>query len=273
MNKSLTQSTCVCNDQPCDCPVDGLGTSDYLSFWNDIEHEETNWYCRCYSCQWERNPLRFFRDADGSFSPDAILEHHPHAVLRLEPLKRFVRQHMTHDMVHPCCLLAYMVRFENAYVRIPGTNGAWMTYCLPPGQSIKRDYPRDFNWEPRGARELFLDMHGAHVIDDHLFEELMRLVPHTLDKRKPLSAAERAAIWQKTSGHCSYCGSKLSMQYGKTNTFNADHYFPKHLGGSDDLANRIPACFSCNSLKRAMTPAQFSEYARQQTGQTEGLDP
>lgn len=40
---------------------------------------------------------------------------------------------------------------------------------------------------------------------------------------------------------CAYCGEK----HPKT----LDHVFPKALGGTDDIYNLVPACFSCNVNK------------------------
>ena len=51
---------------------------------------------------------------------------------------------------------------------------------------------------------------------------------------------------------CYYCGTPLTIR-GATK----DHVIPTERGGSDDLFNTVPACWTCNRLKGTMTESEF----------------
>lgn len=57
----------------------------------------------------------------------------------------------------------------------------------------------------------------------------------------------RALVYEKTDGHCFFCGSPL------VSGWHIDHYVAHSLGGSDELSNLVPACESCN-LKKGDLP-------------------
>lgn len=72
---------------------------------------------------------------------------------------------------------------------------------------------------------------------------------------------KRRAIWDKSGGKCWYCGCDLSEK-----GWHADHIEPvkRKLDGSgmehperDTEENRVPACASCNLLKRSMPLESF----------------
>lgn len=65
--------------------------------------------------------------------------------------------------------------------------------------------------------------------------------------RKKLTETDRKAIYQKTNGHCAYCGSVLPYK-----SMQADHIVPLRRGGEDTLDNMLPACRSCNHYKSSM---------------------
>lgn len=70
----------------------------------------------------------------------------------------------------------------------------------------------------------------------------------------------REQVWDKTSGACWYCGTQID---GIAN-LTIDHVQPVALGGTDDLANLVPCCLSCNCSKGARdlpTPAHERVYA------------
>lgn len=71
-------------------------------------------------------------------------------------------------------------------------------------------------------------------------------------KRRKLSKQERKIIYQKTNGHCAYCGCKLEL----TN-MQADHIQPFYLGGTDELDNFFPSCRSCNHYKSTLDLEDF----------------
>src|SRR3990167_157951 len=52
-----------------------------------------------------------------------------------------------------------------------------------------------------------------------------------------------------TSGHCTYCGKKLTWQ-----TAERDHILPRTLGGTDAPENIAIACRKCNASKGERAP-------------------
>lgn len=69
--------------------------------------------------------------------------------------------------------------------------------------------------------------------------------------RAALSPVTRQSVWEKTNGRCVYCTCHLTWEPGRPNSFHADHVLCATKGGSDDIANLIPSCASCNSKKAA----------------------
>ena len=63
----------------------------------------------------------------------------------------------------------------------------------------------------------------------------------------------REKIYQKYSGHCSYCGKEIEYK-----DMQVDHYFPqqlKHWLGDVDInfyENLMPSCRQCNNHKHGM---------------------
>ena len=72
--------------------------------------------------------------------------------------------------------------------------------------------------------------------------------------------SKQQAVWNKTDGRCWYCGKELersdSYQDFK-NRFVPDHMVPKCQGGSNDLDNLVPACWSCNSKKAGKNVEEY----------------
>jgi 5-methylcytosine-specific restriction endonuclease McrA len=81
-------------------------------------------------------------------------------------------------------------------------------------------------------------------------------------KRRKLALAERKAVYDKTGGHCAYCGAEITMKQ-----MQADHVIPmefydayKAIGKDiDDIGNMLPACRSCNNYKSSLTLEKFRE--------------
>lgn len=68
----------------------------------------------------------------------------------------------------------------------------------------------------------------------------------------------RRRLFKKTDGHCYYCGVELSLIPGDVKPFMiAEHFIAKANGGSDRVANIVPACSKCNKLKGKYTIEQF----------------
>lgn len=72
--------------------------------------------------------------------------------------------------------------------------------------------------------------------------------------RKKLSKAERLGIYNKTNGHCAYCGCEIPFK-----GFNADHVECLAWNGieADTVDNMLPSCRSCNNYKHTMTLEEF----------------
>lgn len=72
--------------------------------------------------------------------------------------------------------------------------------------------------------------------------------------RKKLSKAERLEVYNKTSGHCAYCGCEIPFK-----GFNADHVkcFAWNGVEADTVDNMLPSCRSCNNYKHTMTLESF----------------
>lgn len=68
-------------------------------------------------------------------------------------------------------------------------------------------------------------------------------------------------IFEKTGGHCVFCGKQLSWKnYSISNGrggWEVDHSLPVSKGGTDHLNNLIPACIPCNRSKGTLTTRQY----------------
>ena len=67
------------------------------------------------------------------------------------------------------------------------------------------------------------------------------------------SKQKRGVVFAKTEGHCAYCG-KILNPFG---SWHIDHVMPRAQGGTDDIANLVPACAFCNQSKKDKTPDGF----------------
>lgn len=64
------------------------------------------------------------------------------------------------------------------------------------------------------------------------------------------------AIFEKTEGHCHFCGDSLVLEkYGVKDindldgAWEADHIIQKGKGGSKAVENCLPSCVRCNRLR------------------------
>ena len=76
-----------------------------------------------------------------------------------------------------------------------------------------------------------------------------------INKRRRLRKAERKAVYNKTGGHCAYCGCDLKFE-----DMQVDHVVPLNgwsKQGTDTLDNMLPACRSCNHYKSIMDIENF----------------
>lgn len=67
--------------------------------------------------------------------------------------------------------------------------------------------------------------------------------------RKCFTAQERAAVYNKTEGHCAICG-----EFVPYTDFTVDHIIPLAKGGNNDLSNLQCACSVCNRIKQDILP-------------------
>jgi len=65
-----------------------------------------------------------------------------------------------------------------------------------------------------------------------------------------------ALIFQRTEGHCHFCGDPLQLQkYGCKDVedlggaWEADHVIQRGKGGKKEAENCLPACVRCNRLR------------------------
>ena len=63
-------------------------------------------------------------------------------------------------------------------------------------------------------------------------------------------------IFERTSGHCHFCGDSLILEkYASkrdnesTGAWEVDHVIQKGKGGRDDADNCLPTCVRCNRLR------------------------
>ena len=62
----------------------------------------------------------------------------------------------------------------------------------------------------------------------------------------------RLGIFRRDKWTCTYCGHR-----GTSTTLEVDHKLPIARGGTDDPANLVTACWSCNRAKGTMTASEF----------------
>jgi 5-methylcytosine-specific restriction endonuclease McrA len=86
-----------------------------------------------------------------------------------------------------------------------------------------------------------------------------------LENRKGQVCGKRQTVYEKTDGHCAYCGTEL----GKLKNMTLDHIVPLSLDGGNGVNNMFPACLTCNQAKGALTVEQFREKIRQYRAEPE----
>ena len=78
---------------------------------------------------------------------------------------------------------------------------------------------------------------------------------------------ELAIIWDKTNGHCHFCGERLIFDnYGKSKfiigNWYIDHIFPKSKGGKNTKVNYLSICGECNRLKWHRTGKEIQKLVK-----------
>jgi hypothetical protein len=59
----------------------------------------------------------------------------------------------------------------------------------------------------------------------------------------------RRAVFDKTNGHCHFCGDKLVFEHYELGEWELDHVIQKKKGGTNSPENYLPACGKCNHLR------------------------
>lgn len=77
------------------------------------------------------------------------------------------------------------------------------------------------------------------------------------------SRKKRQAVWDKTQGHCWYCGMLVILVWSEEHAPEAmqiDHQIPWSHGGTHHLRNLVPACRLCNRLKSFRTVEAYRSW-------------
>ena len=68
-------------------------------------------------------------------------------------------------------------------------------------------------------------------------------------------------IFDRTSGHCWFCKHPLKWSHYGDRSFamgwEVDHRVAVANGGTDDISNLIPACWTCNNAKATRNANRF----------------
>lgn len=83
-----------------------------------------------------------------------------------------------------------------------------------------------------------------------------------------MTDAQYRQIWNKTNGHCHFCGDPVSLRkrgYRRQRAdgcWEVDHVAQRAKGGATLVENCLPACTSCNRLRWHRTGAELREILR-----------
>lgn len=72
---------------------------------------------------------------------------------------------------------------------------------------------------------------------------------------------DRNIVFDKTCGHCAYCGKELENSY---QGWQMDHVTPVIQKGKNGIDNRLPACHSCNKKKSGRNLEEWRWRLREQ---------
>lgn len=118
--------------------------------------------------------------------------------------------------------------------------GGRIAHCHPPGHSVPS------TWGPAEYRLVAINGTPTQAGLDRFFP-LYWQHGRKIEPRMPLTDADiRDTVWEKSGGHCWYCGDTLKP----FSTFSIDHVTPVIAGGSHHIDNLVPCCKRCNSKKR-----------------------
>lgn len=84
---------------------------------------------------------------------------------------------------------------------------------------------------------------------------------------------DRDLICKKFGSRCAYCGKPLEPGRSGDNALQIDHVHPRHLGGTDDIDNLVPACRRCNHYKKTFSIDEFRRELSLIPGRLAALQP
>lgn len=94
---------------------------------------------------------------------------------------------------------------------------------------------------------------------DRLAAEVTRL-QKLVNERRPIATKVRRAVIERHERTCSYCRRTGTVTKGwDGRSWHIDHDLPIVRGGTNDEANLVLACASCNLSKRDMTGDEFRQ--------------
>jgi len=77
---------------------------------------------------------------------------------------------------------------------------------------------------------------------------------------------ERQTVWEKTGGICWYCLRLMKTDAERPisgsigDQFSIDHRTPKSRGGTEEEANLVPCCVTCNTRKATRTEQEYRDF-------------
>jgi 5-methylcytosine-specific restriction endonuclease McrA len=142
---------------------------------------------------------------------------------------------------------------------IPGIGHEVMSLSLVRGRAVTNPAAR-WRWTVKRMRRFVVDMAEARLVTQELAEAMLTVIRAPRSRRRDaIPPKTDVAILAKTSGKCVYCGVALTRRKGQPNSYHRDHVLAATKGGTEDIANLIPSCRTCNLRKGAKTFQEFTE--------------
>jgi 5-methylcytosine-specific restriction endonuclease McrA len=69
-------------------------------------------------------------------------------------------------------------------------------------------------------------------------------------------------LFNRQSGFCAYCDTKMTLEIGHRHTATKDHVVPKSRGGNSNIYNLVASCYDCNQKKADKPLYQFLSEVR-----------
>jgi 5-methylcytosine-specific restriction endonuclease McrA len=177
-----------------------------------------------------------------------------------QSLSRWFRRQGTAQRVASECIAGFDRRgwrvVDVAYLKLQRDISDYWFKCLQDEHKVRDQYFERYKQASDRASEYHRKYIDALERISALVAQLeaTSTAPTPIRGHKRVRDSVRRAVWAKSDGVCWYCGCVL-----KVHGFTVDHVHPQFHGGSDDLANLVPACRKCNSGKGTRT---LEEYRR-----------